>query len=93
MVHAVGMDNVLTIAASGIRNAEQAFTQAAADTLSAALPEPPSAPPAITMPQRDLADGVVAQLQARTAFRANLAIYRTANDLYRALLKATDEPR
>ena len=89
------MDHVLTIAASGLRTAERAFTAAASDTLSATLPAPLSssaAPSSVTPPPRDLASGIVGQIEARASFRANLAVYRTANDLYRSLLKATAGP-
>ena len=80
----------MSTAASGLRIAEQAYTRAAAATLRATLPQPAaSSSTPIAIPPSDPTDGVVAQMQARAAFRANLAVYRTANDLYRALLKAT----
>ena len=86
------MDDALRIAASGLRTAERAFTSAAADTLRAALPEalPFQATASLSnTPPLDMAGGIVAQMEARVAFEANLAVYRTANHLYRALLKAT----
>jgi len=79
----------------GLRAAERAFTRAASETMRASLPletdasQPSAASTAIQTPPLDMATGIVAQMEARVAFKANLAAYRTANDLYRALLKAT----
>ena len=81
----------------GLQTAERAFTRAASATVRAALPEPfesdaapPStAPAAVHTPPLDMATGIVAQMEAKVAFKANLAVYRTADALYRALLKAT----
>ena len=87
------MSNALVIASSGLRIAERAFTRAASDTMRAALPAPPSQaspPPAAAFtPPLDMASGIVAQMEASLAFRANLAVYRVANGMYRALLDAT----
>ena len=83
------MDAALNIAAAGLSTAERAFTRAATDTVRAAMPPTLSAPAAITAPPLDLAGGIVAQMEASLAFRANLAVYRVANSMYRSLLKAT----
>ena len=81
-------------AVSGLHAAEWAFNKAASDTLQAALPAPPDAEPLAAAPTTmtqplDMASGIVAQMEANVSFKANLAVFRTANDLYRALLKAT----
>ena len=84
------MDPALRIAATGLWNAERAFTAAASYTLRAALPEAPAyAAAPFHLPPLDMAGGIVAQMEASVAFRANLAVYRTASNMYRALLKAT----
>lgn len=88
------MSDAITIAASGLRSAEQAFSATAFNIISAANQEPAAAPPpaapgAPLTPTLDLATQMVAQIEAATAFKANLAVYRTASSTYRALLKAT----
>lgn len=91
------MGNALIIAGSGLLTAERAFTRAASETVHAAEPVPvesyalPSstAPAAVHTPPLDMATGIVAQMQPEARFKINLALHRTANDLYRALLKAT----
>ena len=87
------MDSALTIAATGLHAAERAFTKAASDTLAAALPAPPpssTAPATVISQPIDMASGIVAQMEANVAFRASLAVYRTASSMYRALLSVTD---
>ena len=87
------MSDAFTIAASGLRSAEQVFTAAAFNIVSAAnqapaAPPPPPAPGTAPTAPLDLATQMVAQIEAANAFRANLAVYRTASSMYRALLRA-----
>ena len=84
------MGNALIIAASGLQTAERAFTAAASNTLRLALPAPPQLSATIDARPLDMASGIVAQMQASVAFKANLAVYRTANAMYRTMLRATD---
>jgi len=84
------MSNALVVASTGLRNAEQAFTRAASQTLRATFPMTAQPSPALTIdPPPDLASSIAAQMEAGVAFKANLAVYRVANDMYRSLLRAT----
>ena len=84
------MANALIIAASGLQTVERAFTAAASNTQRLALPAPPQLSATIDAQPLDMASGIVAQMQASVAFKANLAVYRTANAMYRTMLRATD---
>jgi hypothetical protein len=82
------MSNALVIASNATRTAERAFTAAASNTLRLALPAPPQSSATINAQPLDMASSIVAQMQASVAFKANLAVYRTANAMYRTMLRA-----
>jgi len=63
---------ILPIAAAGMQTAQQRFEASAQRTAKA--------------PLDDLAEEVVEQVQAKTAFSANVAVARTADDMTGTLL-------
>jgi len=88
----------MTIAASGLQAAGQAMSALASNVVNAnrlgpAIATPPVQTPfagsqgVIAAPTLDMATLVVSQMEAANAFRANLAVYRTASRMYRALLR------
>ena len=90
------MADAMTIAASGLQAAGQAMSALASDVVNAnrlgpqiATPAPPSltARGIIAAPNLDMATLIVSQMEAGNAFRANLAVYRTASRMYRSLLR------
>ena len=94
------MADAVTIAVSGLKSADLALTRAAANIVNASslgvdAPEPSRAmpPPAQSapaqMPALDMATQIVSQMEAAAAFKANLAVYRTASATYRSLLRIT----
>lgn len=101
-VHFRVMADAMTIAASGLQAAGRALSVAAVNIANDATVGPVSAEPpdpaqtaqtanrpvlASAAPMLDLASQLVSQMEAANAFRANLAVYRTASRMYRALLK------
>lgn len=62
----------LSIAAAGMADAQQRFETSARRTAQA--------------PLDDTAEAVVDQIEAKTAFKANAAVLRTADDMTRTLL-------
>jgi hypothetical protein len=88
------MSNVMSIAASGMQSALRAFGASAAEVTQAALPPQTVQAPApavagtLNAPPAggDLAAAVVDSLQAANAFRANLAVFRTAQQMSKTLL-------
>jgi len=92
------MADAMTIAASGLQAAGQAMSALASNVVNAnrlgpAIATPPVQTPSansqgvIAAPTLDMATLVVSQMEAANAFRANLAVYRTASRMYRALLR------
>ncbi|MES2293958.1 MAG: flagellar basal body rod C-terminal domain-containing protein [Pseudomonadota bacterium] len=90
------MADAMTIAASGLQAAGQAMSALAADVVNANRLGPQIAAPAtpvaagqgvIAAPNLDMATLIVSQMEAGNAFRANLAVYRTASRMYRSLLR------
>lgn len=90
------MSNAMSIAASGMQSALRAFGASATEVTQAALPPQTVQPAAATVagtlntpsvaPGGDLAAAVVDSLQAANAFRANLAVFRTAQQMSKTLL-------
>jgi flagellar basal body rod protein FlgC len=92
------MADAMTIAASGLQAAGQAMSALASNVVNASRLGPeiatpsaqaPSAnsPGVIAAPNIDMATLIVSQMEASNAFRANLAVYRTASKLYQSLLR------
>jgi flagellar basal body rod protein FlgC len=85
----------MTIAAAGLQAAGQAMSALASDVVNAnrlgpviAAPAPSAAVQAvIAAPNLDMATLIVSQMEAGNAFRANLAVYRTASRMYQSLLR------
>ena len=86
----------MSIAASGMQSALRAFGASAAEVTQAVLPPQTVQSPAATVAGTlnapptaaggDLAAAVVDSLQAANAFRANLAVFRTAQQMSKTLL-------
>ena len=89
------MADAMTIAAQGLQAAGQAMSALASDVVNAnrlgpaiAAPAPSAAAPGvIAAPNLDMATLIVSQMEAGNAFRANLAVYRTASRMYQSLLR------
>jgi len=90
------MADAMTIAASGLQAAGQAMSALASDVVNANRLGPviatPAAPAAtaqsvLAPPNLDMATLLVSQMEAANAFRANLAVYRTASRMYQSLLR------
>jgi flagellar basal body rod protein FlgC len=84
----------MTIAASGLQAAGQAMSALASDVVNAnrlgpviAAAPSAAAQSVIAAPNIDMATLIVSQMEAGNAFRANLAVYRTASRMYQSLLK------